>query len=117
MMKKFLGIVVLSFFLSGNAFSANLKCSSLDDSSTPDIRVRIDLDRNRIDYAWLGKPMKIISKSGGEIDATLKAGSLNWFLNLDLYTGVLRVRHDSNSELQGMKYKTWSCKKAKSLLE
>ena len=116
-MKKILGIVVLSFFLSGNAFSANLKCSSLDDSSTPDIRVRIDLDRNRIDYAWLGKPMKIISRSGGEIDATLKAGSINWFLNLDLYTGVLRVQHDSNSKLQGMKYKTWSCKKAKSLLE
>ena len=116
-MKNLLGIVVLSFFLSGNAFSANLKCSSLDDSSTTDIRVRIDLDRNRIDYAWLGKPMKIISKSGGEIDATLKAGSLNWFLNLDLYTGVLRVQHDSNSKLQGMKYKTWSCKKAKSLLE
>ena len=116
-MKKILGIIVLSLLLSGNAFSANLKCSSLDDSSTPDIRLRIDLDRNKIDYAWLGKPMKIISRSGGEIDATLKAGSLNWFLNLDLYTGVLRVRHDSNSELPGMKYKTWSCKKAKSLLE
>ena len=116
-MKKVLCIVVLVLLLSVNAFSANLKCSSLDDSSIPDIRVRIDNDRNRIDYAWLGKPMKIISRSGGEIDATLKAGSLNWFLNLDLYTGVLRVQHDSNSELQGMKFKTWSCKKAKSLLE
>ena len=116
-MKILLGILTLVFIINTNAYSANLKCSSLDDSSFSDIRVRIDLDRNRIDYGLLGKPMKIISRSGGEIDATLKAGSLNWFLNLDLYTGVLRVQHDSNSELQGMKYRTWSCKKAKSLLE
>jgi hypothetical protein len=79
--------------------------------------VNIDLNQNKINYGWLGKPMKIISKSDGEIYATLKAGSLNWFLNLDLYTGVLRVQHDSTSELQGMKYKTWSCKKAKSILD
>ena len=116
-MKKLFLTILFTLILSANGFATILKCSSLDDNSTPDIKVRVDLDRNKIDYDLLGKPMKIISKSGGEIDATLKAGSLNWFLNLDLYTGVLRVQHDSSSKLQGMKYKTWSCKKAKSILD